>query len=195
MICEIIDSVDSEPIQVTIAPRVTTSVVLRTGATGLPGAQGVKGDTGAQGPQGVKGDTGSTGATGSQGVKGDTGDTGAQGIKGDTGVKGDTGATGPQGAKGDTGNTGPQGVKGDTGATGAKGDTGATGPAAPLSWDHFATNWSVAPSQVSTTAQGSVYSYTLSGVTRYRFVPLPYNATQDAFYSDAGLTTLVAARG
>ena len=138
MLCEIIDSVDSEPIQVTIAPRVTTSVVLRTGATGLPGAKGDKGDTGAQGPQGVKG---------------------------------------------------------DTGATGAKGDTGDTGPAAPLSWDYFATNWSVAPTKVSTTAGGSVYSYTLTGVTRYRFVPLPYNPAQDAFYSDAGLTTLVAARG
>ena len=50
--------------------------------TGMPGAQGPKGDTGSQGIQGPKGDTGSQGI---QGPKGDTGSQGIQGPKGDTG--------------------------------------------------------------------------------------------------------------
>jgi len=63
-------------IKVTIAPKVTTSTVLKTGATGLPGAAG------ATGSQGVKGDTGLTGATGSQGIQGATGPQGPAGANG-----------------------------------------------------------------------------------------------------------------
>lgn len=43
-------------IQVTIAPRVKTTTVLRTGATGLPGEVGA---VGQQGPQGIQGPPGS----------------------------------------------------------------------------------------------------------------------------------------
>lgn len=62
-----------------------------SGAQGIQGPQGIKGDTGATGPQGPKGDTGATGAAGPKGDKGDTGLTGPQGPKGD---KGDPGADG-----------------------------------------------------------------------------------------------------
>src|SRR5574344_599783 len=44
-----------------------------SGATGVQGPKGDKGDTGAQGIQGEKGDTGLTGAQGIQGIQGNTG--------------------------------------------------------------------------------------------------------------------------
>ena len=82
-------------IKVTITPKVKTSTVLKTGATGLPGAAG------STGPQGLKGDQGI------QGLKGDTGAAGPQGLKGDTGA---TGATGPQGQQGPAGANGSDGA-------------------------------------------------------------------------------------
>jgi len=75
-------------IKVTIAPKVTTSTVLKTGSTGLPGAagaNGTNGTNGAAGAQGIKGDTGAVGATGA---------TGSQGIQGATGPQGPAGANG-----------------------------------------------------------------------------------------------------
>lgn len=43
------------------------------------------------------------------------------------------------------------------------------------------------------TRLGAVYNYTYRGVTRYRFVPTTYSASQDAFYStfDSGTDTLI----
>ncbi len=111
-------------IKVTIAPKVTTSTVLKTGATGLPGAAGA---TGPQGIQGIKGDTGTTGATGPQGS------TGPQGIKGDTGL---TGATGSQGVQGATGATGPQGSAGAAGASTWDAVTGKPSTFAPSAHTH-----------------------------------------------------------
>ena len=69
-------------IKVTITPKVKTSTVLKTGATGLPGAAGSTGPQGLKGDQGIQGLKGDTGATGPQGLKGDTGATGAQGPAG-----------------------------------------------------------------------------------------------------------------
>ena len=125
--------------------------------------------SGAQGIQGPKGDKGETGAQGIQGPKGDKGDTGLQGPKGDQGIQGPKGDNGEDGitptfsigtieslepsgtanvylTNGDTPNNykfnfsiprGQQGIQGPKGATGAqgiqgpkgdKGDTGLQGP-------------------------------------------------------------------
>ncbi|UOF78927.1 hypothetical protein [Caudoviricetes sp.] len=59
----------------------------------------------------------------------------------------------------------------------------ATLPGTSLTWEYYATNWSIAPTLNSTITGGSVYNYTLDGTTRYRFVPDPYDSTQDAFYT------------
>jgi hypothetical protein len=80
--------------------------------TGLPGAQGLKGDTGAPGPAGA------AGATGPQGPAGVNGLPGAPGLRGDTGAPGPAGTAGPAGPAGEAG---PQGPAGDTGPEGPKG--------------------------------------------------------------------------
>ena len=66
-----------------------------------------------------------------------------------------------------------------------------SGGGASLGWIDYAANWDTAPTEVS----AGVLSYTWLGVTRYRTVPDPYVASSDAFYSDAGLTNLIVARG
>jgi fibronectin-binding autotransporter adhesin len=68
--------------------------------------------------------------------------------------------------------------------------TGVTSTPVPT-WTDFATRWDTPPTFVS----ASVLGYTWESVTRYRFVPTPYTASQDAFYSDLGLTQLIVARG
>ena len=68
----------------------------------------------------------------------------------------------------------------------------------PLTWDYLVQNWSVEPALNAVITGGTVYNYTLSGVTRYRLVPDPYTATSDQFYSDFNGTTLsglIVARG
>lgn len=70
--------------------------------------------------------------------------------------------------------------------------------AALLSWAYLKDTWSIEPTLAGTTATGEVYSYTLGGVTRFRFVPTVYDPTQDAFYSTftAGvLSGLIVTRG
>lgn len=72
------------------------------------------------------------------------------------------------------------------------------GNAVILSWDFLACNWTTAPAQIGTTAAGSVWSYTLRGVTRFRLVPEPYAASGDAFYTTftgGVLSGLIVARG
>ena len=71
------------------------------------------------------------------------------------------------------------------------GEQGPQGPPGPLQWIDYASHWDTAPTEVS----AGVLSYTWLGVTRYRNVPDPYVASSDAFYSDAGLTNLIIARG
>lgn len=70
-------------------------------------------------------------------------------------------------------------------------------PAAPT-WEFFATNWTTEPTFIENITGGAVYSYTLDAVTRYRFVPSPYDATLDAFYttySSPTLSGLILTRG
>ena len=78
------------------------------------GADGQKGEQGIAGPQGV---------AGPKGDKGDPGEAGPQGVAGPKGDKGDPGEAGPQGV------AGPKGDKGDPGAAGAKGEQGEQGQA------------------------------------------------------------------
>jgi hypothetical protein len=66
-----------------------------------------------------------------------------------------------------------------------------SGGGGSLGWIDYAANWDTAPTLVSP----GVYSYVWLGVTRYRVIPSPYLASGDAFYSDAGLTNLIVARG
>ncbi len=77
-----------------------------------------------------------------------------------------------------------------------KGEKGEQG--APTTWGYYAVHWATTPAQVGTTAAGAVYSYTLGGTTRYRLVPSPYVAAQDAFYSawdGAALSGFIVSRG
>jgi len=65
-------------------------------------------------------------------------------------------------------------------------------------WEYYAANWSAEPAFNSNITGGAVYDYTLDGVTRYRFVPVPYDPTQDAFYSTFSggvLSDIIIARG
>jgi hypothetical protein len=60
-----------------------------------------------------------------------------------------------------------------------------------LGWTDYATQWDTPPVNLGS----GVLQYTWLGVTRHRFVPDPYVAAQDAFYTDLAMTDLVAARG
>lgn len=137
-----------------------------------------------------------------------------KGDKGDKGSKGEKGADGVDGRDGvgikrvdqpnptsmrvvltdgqETLITLPRGPRGGGGAV-------ASAPAQALpTWSYYATTWSASPEFVASVAGGDVYAYTLSGVTRYRLVPEPYNAASDAFYSSfsAGvLSGLIVSRG
>lgn len=65
-------------------------------------------------------------------------------------------------------------------------------------WEYLAYNWSEEPTLITAISSGDVYEYKLDESTRYRLVPNPYNATQDAFYSDfdgTNLTNLITTRG
>tara|TARA_R110002012_G_scaffold284722_1_gene475600 strand:- start:517 stop:1131 length:615 start_codon:yes stop_codon:yes gene_type:complete len=65
-------------------------------------------------------------------------------------------------------------------------------------WEYLVYNWSSEPTLNTAIVGGDVYDYELDGVTRYRFVPNPYDSTQDAFYSDfdgTNLTNLIVTRG
>jgi hypothetical protein len=51
------------------------------------------------------------------------------------------------------------------------------------------TQWDSAPGAPTAIAGGDVIEYIRFGTTRYRFVPEPYDPTEDAFYAtfDAGV--------
>jgi len=73
-----------------------------------------------------------------------------------------------------------------------------TSAATSITWDYLVANWSSEPTLNAAISGGEVYDYTLSGVTRYRFVPTTYDPTQDAFYStyeSETLSNLIATRG
>ena len=70
--------------------------------------------------------------------------------------------------------------------------------ASEYNWNYLVTVWTEPPFWVSTIAEGSVFNYTLNGITRFRLVPDPYGAAQDAFYTTfAGgvLSGLITTRG
>lgn len=65
-------------------------------------------------------------------------------------------------------------------------------------WTHYATSWTEAPEFIENITGGSVFAYTQGDVTRYRFVPSPYDPATDAFYSSfttPTLSGLLATRG
>ena len=77
-----------------------------------------------------------------------------------------------------------------TGVTGPKGDKGDPGDGADPDWTYYVTLWDTPPTFNSSITGGDVYDYTLGAVTRYRFVPTTYDASQDAFYSGFSSPTL-----
>lgn len=65
-------------------------------------------------------------------------------------------------------------------------------------WSYLKDTWTSEPTFNQTISGGDVYNYTLNNVTRYRFVPSPYNAALDGFYTTftgGVLSGLVVARG
>jgi hypothetical protein len=87
------------------------------------------------------------------------------------------------------------------------GQPGPQGPAGPAGqdsagWTYYATRWSLPPAAAGvatvSSAAGTVTTYQLDGVTRWRFVPDDYDAALDAFYSAFSggvLSGLIVARG
>jgi hypothetical protein len=68
----------------------------------------------------------------------------------------------------------------------------------PMTWQNLVAHWDAEPELIGAISSGAVFSYMLGGTTRYRHVPDPYDATQDAFYSDwdgSALSGLIVARG
>ena len=75
---------------------------------------------------------------------------------------------------------------------------GSGGGAVNDTWVGLVNHWSVEPFFIALITGGDVFGYTLSGITRYRFIPTDYNPTLDAFYSDfdgTNLTNLITTRG
>ena len=67
-----------------------------------------------------------------------------------------------------------------------------------LTWEKLVLTWSTEPIELATITSGTVLSYTLDSITRYRLIPTTYNPTQDAFYANfdgVTLTNLIVARG
>jgi len=62
----------------------------------------------------------------------------------------------------------------------------------PFTFDFLLINWSVRPAVIATLTgamAGRVFSHTLRGVTRFRFVPTPYTPQEDKFFSSWDATT------
>lgn len=95
------------------------------------------------------------------------------------------------------------GIRSESGVIEFKNDAGiwqpvGTGGASSVTWTYLVTTWSTAPTFVEAITGGSVYSYTLDGTTRYRFIPDPYDSNNDAFYSTfttPTLSGLIVSRG
>jgi hypothetical protein len=80
----------------------------------------------------------------------------------------------------------------------ATSNTAAVAEQIAQTWDGLVFNWSAQPTLVATLTGGQVWAYTLAGTTRYRMIPTPYVAAQDAFYSafdGATLSNPIIARG
>lgn len=185
------------------------------GEQGEPGKDSVV--PGPQGPQGERGEKGDSGEPGKDGVNGKNGRDGADGKDGEKGEKGDPGEKGEPGQSAEAvavetivDITMPIIVQNVQKAVAAKTYDatevaglaefvdGRLPPEEGLTWSFLATTWSAAPSLNDSITGGDVYDYTLSGTTRYRFVPSTYDATEDAFYEtfEGGvLSDLIVTRG
>jgi len=64
-----------------------------------------------------------------------------------------------------------------------------------LSWEYYVANFSHTPTLIVDEAARKVFMYTLSGVVRYRVIPIPYDPTGDIFYEEVGLTNEIIRRG
>lgn len=67
-----------------------------------------------------------------------------------------------------------------------------------LTWIEMVSKWTNPPLLVATLPNGIVLSYTTNENIFFRLVPNPYNASQDAFYSEftgGVLSGLIIARG
>lgn len=67
-----------------------------------------------------------------------------------------------------------------------------------LNWAFLAINWDSSPVVNASITGGVVWTYIYNSVTRYRFVPTTYDASEDAFYttfSSPTLSGLIVTRG
>ena len=68
----------------------------------------------------------------------------------------------------------------------------------PLTWHQLVQEFSQRPTTEAILPTGTVRSSILKGITRFRFIPSPYDPTQDAFYESwdgSNLTGIIATRG
>lgn len=62
----------------------------------------------------------------------------------------------------------------------------------------LSSHYDVIPTVLATISGGEVLTYIWNGVTRYRFIPDPYDPPQDAYYSNwdgSAVSGLIAAKG
>ena len=65
-------------------------------------------------------------------------------------------------------------------------------------WVNLVNLWTTPPVLNTGLVDGDVYNYTNNSITRYRFIPNPYDSTQDTFYASfngTNLTSPLATRG
>ena len=65
-------------------------------------------------------------------------------------------------------------------------------------WVNFVNLWTTPPTLNTSITGGDVYNYTNNSITRYRFIPNPYDSNQDTFYASfdgTNLTSPLATRG
>ena len=122
-------------IKVTISPRVRTTTVLRTGATGLPGEVGATGPQGAPGIDGIDGREVQLQKSATHVQWRYEGETAWSNLVALAEI------TGPQGLKGDTGLQGIEGLPGQDGADGAAGSDGTDGREVELRTNSTHVQW------------------------------------------------------
>lgn len=175
------------------------------GPVGPEGPEGPQGPQGEPGPPGEPGKDGLTGAKGDQGEKGEDGKDGADGVS-ITDVRIDLDdhlvVSLSSGEEIDAGSlekiwNNPEVIQrtihhaGNSQGTGQGGDQ--IDPQG-LVWTNYATQYASPPSVETVGPAGTTYRYEYNNSTAFRFVPSPYVATNDAFYSDALLTNLLVVR-
>lgn len=171
-----------------------------SGVDGKDGSDGEKGDKGDKGDRGERGQDGKDGRNGTDGVDGIDGKDGRDGVDGKDGfideatiayledkIDNIPKASLPS----------PIGIVVREIQAGSGVSIDNSNPLKPIvtatagvNWTYYATTWSTEPTFVEAITGGDVYSYTLDGTTRYRFVPSTYDAIEDTFYSTFSSPTL-----